>query len=44
MRERLETSGFRVVGGSPADFAATHAAMHDHYTRLIREAGIKPPN
>ncbi|MGE0256722.1 MAG: tripartite tricarboxylate transporter substrate-binding protein [Alphaproteobacteria bacterium] len=44
IRERLETFGYRVVGGSPADLAAAHAAMHDHYARLIREAGIKPPN
>ena len=44
MRERLETVGYRVVGGSPGEFAATHAAMHDHYGRLIREAGIKLPN
>ena len=44
VREHLETVGFRVVGGSPAEFAATYAAMHDHYTRLIREAGIKAAN
>jgi len=44
MRERLGTDGYRVVGGSPGEFAATYAAMQDHYTRLIREAGITLPN
>ncbi len=36
--------GLRLTGGTRGDFEANHAAIEAHYTRIIREEGIRPAN
>jgi len=36
--------GLRLTGGARGDFEANHAAIEAHYTRIIREEGIRPAN
>ena len=38
---KLESLGYSVLGGSPAEMAARYKADYDAFGRIIREAGIK---
>ena len=38
---KLESLGYSVLGGSPAEMAARYKADYDTFGRIIREAGIK---
>lgn len=42
VRGRFEEMGFRVIGDTPAEFAAFVRAEVDKWGRLVRAAGIKP--
>ena len=41
-RQKFETLGMAVIGNSPADFAGVIAAELPMWSRIIKDAGIKP--
>jgi tripartite-type tricarboxylate transporter receptor subunit TctC len=42
VRERFHGLGFEVTGGSPAEFVAVVASESQRWSRVIREANVKP--
>lgn len=42
VRQRLESSGLQVTGGSPEDFAAVLKRDYEKYGAALRAAGVKP--
>jgi tripartite-type tricarboxylate transporter receptor subunit TctC len=41
-RQRMESSGLQITGGSPEDFAAILKRDYDKYGAALRAAGVKP--
>jgi tripartite-type tricarboxylate transporter receptor subunit TctC len=44
VRDKLNAIGMEVVNNSPTEFAAAIAAERPQWTKIIKEAGIKPTN
>lgn len=42
MKTRLEAQGFRVIGGSSAEFSKFFLSEIDQYERIVKQANLKP--